>query len=185
MKTIAILASGNGSNAENIIRKVKAKVAFVFSDHRDAKVLGRAKRLKVPYVSFELKDFESKDAYESKLALLLKKENVDLIVLAGYMRILSDRFVKSFPKKIINIHPSLLPEFKGTTHAIREAFQAGVKKSGVTVHYVIPELDSGPVILQEAVPRLKSDTLAQFEKRIHKKEFELYPKAIKEILKCR
>jgi len=190
MKTIAILASGNGSNAENIIRavqskKIKAQIAFVFSNKRDAKVLERAKRLKVPYVAFEMKDFKTREAYEAQLIKFLKLEKVDVIVLAGYMLLLGSAFLRAYKNKIINIHPSLLPSFKGT-HAIQEAFEYGVRVSGVTVHFVEPALDSGPIILQKEVPLQNGEKLQDFEKRIHKVEHELYPKALQLVLdgKC-
>lgn len=190
MKTIAILASGNGSNAENIIRavqsrKIKAHVAFVFSNKRDAKVLDRVKRLKVPYVAFEMKDFKTREVYEAQLIKLLKLEKVDVIILAGYMLLLGDAFTKAFKNRILNIHPSLLPSFKGT-HAIQEAYEYGVRVSGVTVHFVEPALDSGPIILQKEVVIKDGESLQSFEKRIHEVEYELYPKALQLVLdgKC-
>ncbi|MBI4970683.1 MAG: phosphoribosylglycinamide formyltransferase [Candidatus Omnitrophica bacterium] len=190
MKTIAILASGNGTNAENIARaiqkkKVKASLALIFSNKRDAKVLDRAKKLNVPYVSFEVKDFESREAYESQLIKLLQAEKVDVIVLAGYMLLVGDAFIQAFKNRILNIHPSLLPAFKGT-HAIQEAYDYGVRVSGVTVHFVEPALDSGPIILQKEVPLRDGESVQDFESRIHKVEYELYPKALQLVVsdKC-
>lgn len=191
LKTIAILASGNGTNAENLIRhiragKVKARVAFIFSDRRQARVLERAKRLGVPFISFEPKEFSSKEEYESKLIEIIKKDKVDVIVLAGYMRLLTDQFVRQFRNRILNIHPSLLPAFKGT-QAIHEAYEYGVRVSGVTVHFVAPEVDSGAIIQQKEVPLRDGETLEHFEQRIHEMEYELYPKALNLVLKgkCR
>lgn len=190
-KTIAILASGNGTNAENIIRqiqkgKVKARLAFVFSNRRDAKVIQRAKNLKAPYISFEVKDFKDRKEYESQLLKLLKKEKVEVIVLAGYMLLLGDEFIRTYKNRILNIHPSLLPAFKGT-QAIQDAYNYGVRVSGVTVHFVAPEMDSGPIVLQKEVPLLNGESVQEFEKRIHEAEYELYPKALQLVLdgKCR
>ncbi len=190
MKTIAILASGNGTNAENIVRaiqkgKVKAKLAFIFSNKTDAKVLDRARKLKAPYVAFEVKEFKSRQEYEKTLLALLRKEKVDVIVLAGYMLLLGDDFVRTYKNRILNIHPSLLPAFKGT-HAIQDAYSYGVRVSGVTVHFVEPALDSGPIILQKEVPLRNGEKLKDFEKRIHEVEYELYPRALKLVLegKC-
>ena len=186
MKTIAILASGNGTNAENLVRaiqkrKIKARLAFIFSNRKDAQVLSRAKRLKVPYISFEAQDFKSREAYEKELMKLLKKDKVDVIVLAGYMLLLGDAFIRTYKNRIINIHPSLLPAFKGT-HAIRDAYDYGVRVSGVTVHFVQPALDSGPIILQKEVPMIDGEAVRNFEKRIHQMEYELYPKALQLVL---
>ncbi|MBI4398083.1 MAG: phosphoribosylglycinamide formyltransferase [Candidatus Omnitrophica bacterium] len=186
LPAIAILASGNGSNAENIIRaveakKLRARIAFVFSNKRTAKVLDRARCLGVPYVSFEVKDFKSRAEYERALLLFLKKERVDFIILAGYMLLLGNPFTRKYKNRIVNIRPSLLPAFKGT-HAIRDAHEYGVRVSGVTVHYVVPELDSGPIILQQAVTLRPGESLHSFEKRIHQAEYELYPEALKKVL---
>ncbi len=190
LKNIAILASGNGTNAENIIRSIKkgrirANLAFVFSNKKQAKVLERAKQLNVPYVSFGIKDFASRKQYDLKLLELLKKSKVDLIVLAGYMLLLDDKFFKYYKNQIINIHPSLLPAFKGT-QAIRDAYDYGCRVSGVTVHFVEPDLDSGPVILQKEVPIRNGESMQEFEKNIHQTEYELYPKALNLVLngKC-
>jgi len=182
-KTLVILASGNGSNAENIIRhiqrgRINAKIAFVFSDNRKAKVLARAKRLKVPYISFDPKEFQSRKKYHETLIQLMKREKVDCIALAGYMRILADDFVKKFKHKLINIHPSLLPAFKGV-NSIQRAYDYGVRVSGATVHFVIPEIDSGPIILQKEVVLRNGESLSSFEKRIHQAEYEIFPKALK------
>jgi len=191
IKTICILASGNGSNAENLIiniekGKVSADVGFVFSDHRDAAVLNRAKKLKVSYISFEPEEFKTRKAYEKALIQLVSQEKIDYVVLAGYMRVLSDTFVKTFRNRIINIHPSLLPAFKGVK-SIERAFNYGVRLSGVSVHFVVPEVDSGPLILQKEVALLQTDTLKQFEKKIHKAEYAIFPKALNLVLngKCK
>lgn len=189
MKTIAILASGSGTNAENLVRaiqkrKVKARVAFIFSSRRDAPVLERARRLQVPYISFEPKEFPSREVYEDQLLKVLKKEKVEMIVLAGYMLLLGEKFVRAYKNRILNIHPSLLPAFKGT-HAIQEAYDYGVRVSGVTVHFVDPALDSGPIILQKEVPLASGESVKDFEKRIHQVEYKLYPKALRLVLSGR
>jgi len=186
LKTIAILASGNGSNAENIVkavktRKLKAHIALIFSDKRKAKVLKRAEKLNIPYVSFEPKDFKSKKEYEKVLIKLLKAEKIDYVVLAGYMQILSKEFISAYKNRIINIHPSLLPAFKGA-EAIKDAYQYGVRVSGATVHFVVPEVDSGPIILQKTVEIKKGESLARFEDKIHKAEYEILPQALRLVL---
>jgi phosphoribosylglycinamide formyltransferase-1 len=116
--------------------------------------------------------------FEEKIIKILKAEKIDLIVLAGFMRILSSDFIRQYKFKILNIHPALLPAFKGA-HAIKDAFAYGVKVTGVTVHFVDGELDHGPIILQEVLKISKRDTLKSLEKKIHKVEHKIYPKAIR------
>lgn len=180
---IAVLASGNGSNFEAIVkavkkRQIKARLKLLITDKNNAFVRTRARRNKIKDVFIDPSKFKSRIAYDKKIAKLLKNEKIDLIVLAGFMRILSEQFVKKFRNKIINIHPALLPAFKGEG-AIERAFKHGCKITGVTVHFVDEKVDNGPIILQEAVKIKNNMNLTTLEKEIHKVEHKLYPQAIK------
>ena len=180
MKKIAVLASGNGSNFQAIAESLP--VDLVFSDHRDAHVLERAKNLGVEAVAFELKEFDNKAAYEAALVQLLEEHEIDLVVLAGYMKIVHETFLKAYQGRLINIHPAYLPEFPGA-HGIEDAWNAGVAESGVTIHWVNEEVDGGQIIIQERVPRLETDTIETFEERIHQVEHRLYPQVVADLAK--
>ena len=132
-------------------------------------------------MSFQQKAFENKTAFETAMINALKEENVDLVILAGYMRVLGDEFIDAFEGQIVNIHPSLLPDFKGL-HPQRQALEAGVKKAGCTVHFVDKTLDGGPIIDQAVVDVLDDDTEESLSSRILEKEHVLYPHAIQTIL---
>lgn len=178
----AVLASGNGSNLEAIInavkdKKIKATLAVVISDKPNAFALERARKAGIEAVFINPKDFNGREAFDSAVIAKLKGSSVDFVVLAGFMRILSPLFIKAFENKILNVHPALLPAFKGA-HAIRDAFLSGVKLTGVTVHFVDEEIDHGAIILQEAVEIEPGDTLEKLEERIHKTEHKIYPKAV-------
>ncbi|MEW4354887.1 phosphoribosylglycinamide formyltransferase [Streptococcus pneumoniae] len=179
MKKIAVFASGNGSNFQVIAEQFP--VEFVFSDHRDAYVLERAKNLCVTAYAFELKEFENKVAYETAIVELLDKHAVDFVVLAGYMKIVADTLLARYEGRMINIHPAYLPEFPGA-HGIEDAWNAGVSQSGVTIHWVDSGVDSGQIIRQERVPIRATDTLESFEERIHAMEYQLYPEVIRELI---
>lgn len=174
-KKIAVFASGGGSNFQVIAEQFP--VEFVFSDKRAAYVLERAQNLEVPSYTFELKEFENKVAYEMALVELLDKHDIDLVVLAGYMKIVSETLLSTYEGRIINIHPAYLPEFPGA-HGIEDAWKSGVDQSGVTVHYVDSGVDTGKIIQQVRVPRLPNDTLELFEARIHEAEYKLYPSVL-------
>ncbi len=183
---VAILASGNGSNFEALAHQFQAgllpgELAFVFSDHHDAYVLERAQRLNVRAFSFEVKEFENKAAYEEALLQLLQEQEIDLIVLAGYMRIIGQSLLSYYSNRILNIHPSLLPSFPGL-HGIKDAYEYGVKVTGVTVHLVDDGVDTGPIIAQEPVMILPEDTLETLEEKIHQTEHRLYPKVLRDVL---
>ncbi|EHJ52952.1 phosphoribosylglycinamide formyltransferase [Streptococcus macacae] len=178
-KKIAVFASGNGSNFQVIAEQFP--VAFVFSDHRGVYVLERAKNLDVKSYAFELKEFASKAAYEQAIVDLLDRHQIDLICLAGYMKIVGSTLLAAYQGRIINIHPAYLPEFPGA-HAIEDAWNAGVNQSGVTIHWVDSGVDTGKIIKQVRVPRLPDDTIESFEERIHKHEYQLYPRVIKELI---
>ena len=181
--SIVVLLSGSGTNLQAImdagnpfIDEGRINVKFVMSDRHDAYGLTRAKEKKIPTVSQPRLNL-----LEKEVTKLCKANKVELIVLAGFMRLLTPGFVKKWKGKIINIHPSLLPSFKGA-HAIKKAYDYGVKYTGVTVHYVDKGMDTGSIITQEVVPIKKSDTLASLEEKIHKVEHKLYPNTIRELL---
>jgi len=189
IKNIAILASGNGTNFEAIAKSVKrgyirANLKLLITDKKDAYVRVRAKKIGVLDLFIDPKKFKNRLDFERELIKILKKENIDLIVLAGFMRILSKEFVETFKNKILNIHPAILPAFKGT-NAIERTFKYGCKVSGVTVHFVDENVDSGPIILQDIVRINDKMSLKEFEEKIHKLEHKLYPKAIKLFLENR
>ena len=177
-KKIAVFASGNGSNVQVIAEQFP--VEFVFSDHRDAYVLERAKNLGVASHAFELKEFDNKVAYEEAIVHLLNEHQIDLVCLAGYMKIVGPTLLAAYEGRIINIHPAYLPEFPGA-HGIEDAWQAGVSESGVTIHWVDSGVDTGKIIQQVRVPRLADDTIESFEERIHAAEYQLYPQVLESL----
>jgi len=183
MKKLAIFVSGSGTNMENLILKIRAQKlpyepAVVICDKPGAKALERAANLGVKTELVDRKLFASKELFEKAIVEKLLASSVELIALAGFMRILSAEFVTQFQGRLINIHPSYLPNFVGG-HAIQDAFEAKVKETGVTVHHVVAEVDAGPIIIQRKVPILPQDTLETLEARIHALEYELYPEALK------
>ncbi len=178
MKKIAVFASGNGSNFQVIAEQFPVDV--VFSDHRDAYVLERAEKLGVTAHTFELKEFDNKVAYEEAIVALLEQYDIDLVCLAGYMKIVGPTLLAAYEGRIINIHPAYLPEFPGA-HGIEDAWEAGVDQSGVTIHWVDSGVDTGKVIKQVRVPRLADDTIESFEARIHEAEYQLYPEVLEEL----
>jgi phosphoribosylglycinamide formyltransferase-1 len=182
MINIGVLASGRGTNLQAIIKAIKegkigGRISIVISDNRDAFVLERAKQnnIETEYINF--KNFKNRNDYDKKIIECLKEKDVDLVVLAGYMRILSSYFIKMYKNKIINIHPALLPSFPGL-HVQKKAIDHGVKVSGCTVHFVDEGLDSGPIIIQRAVEVKEGDTEETLTKRILKEEHQIYPRAI-------
>ncbi|WP_438838881.1 phosphoribosylglycinamide formyltransferase [Streptococcus pluranimalium] len=178
MKRIAVFASGSGSNFQVIAEQFP--VEFVFSDHRDAFMLERAQNLGVTSYAFELKEFENKVVYEEAIVELLDQHEIDLVCLAGYMKIVGPILLSAYEGRIINIHPAYLPEFPGA-HGIQDAWEAGVDESGVTIHWVDSGVDTGQIIKQVRVPRLPDDTFETFEARIHEAEYKLYPKVLREL----
>ncbi|MDD5136531.1 MAG: phosphoribosylglycinamide formyltransferase, partial [Candidatus Omnitrophica bacterium] len=159
---IAVLCSGNGSNLQAIIDKVldgyiPAKIALVVSDNKSAFALERAKKAGVETLVLDPGDFDGREAFDREVIKNLRKKKIGLVVLAGYMRLLSGHFIKEYKDKIVNIHPALLPSFKGT-HGIRDALEHGVKVTGPTVHFVDEKLDNGAIILQKAVEVKDADT---------------------------
>ena len=179
----AVLCSGFGSNLQALLdaekkRLLKAEISLVLSDKPNAYALVRANRAKKMAVLLEAKGFASREDYDQAVLKILKKSGIDLVILAGFMRILSESFVNALPGRILNVHPALLPSFKGT-HAIRDAYDHGARMTGVTVHFVTPVLDDGPIILQEAVRIEVKDTEKTLAQKIHKIEHKLYPKAVR------
>lgn len=182
---VAIFASGSGSNFEAIVQGVQRgdlalEIVLLFCDQPDAYVIERAKKLNIPVKAFSPKEFSDRGTYEVEIIRILASCEVEFIVLAGYMRLIGSGLLGAYPQKIINIHPSLLPAFPGL-HGIRDAFEAGVSKTGVTIHYIDEGIDTGPIIAQEEVTILPEDDLATLEKRIHQVEHRLYVEVLKKL----
>ncbi|MDR4927948.1 MULTISPECIES: phosphoribosylglycinamide formyltransferase [Peribacillus] len=185
MKRLAVFASGNGSNFQSIaeaikIGKLEAEICLVVCDREDAYVLERAKLENIDSFSFSAKNYSNKTVYESEILEKLRQYEIEFIILAGYMRLIGPTLLQKYSQRIVNIHPSLLPSFPGKD-AIGQAFDAGVKETGVTVHYVDDGMDTGPVIAQKAVPILEGDTKDILQKRIQEMEHDLYPSVLQEL----
>lgn len=179
---IAVFASGNGSNFQEIVDQVRegklgARIGLLVCDRPNAYVVERAHQAEVEVFAFRPKDYPSREAYEEVIREHLIARQIDLVVLAGYMRLLTDVLVKPYEGRMINIHPSLLPAFPGTK-GIRDAYDYGVKVTGCTVHFVDSGMDTGPIIAQTAVPIEEGDTLESLEEKIHTAERCLYPQVI-------
>ena len=182
---LAVLVSGRGSNLQAIMdsidrEELDAHLSIVISNTKDAIALKRAEKHGIKTIFIDPSNYLSSKEYDKALVLKLKEFSVDLICLAGYMRILGEEVIQTFEKKIINIHPSLLPAFPGM-NAQKQAINHGVKFSGCTVHFVDFGVDSGPIILQTVVPVYDNDDEKSLSKRILEQEHYLYPKAIKMI----
>ncbi|HIX83418.1 MAG TPA: phosphoribosylglycinamide formyltransferase [Candidatus Megamonas gallistercoris] len=179
---LGVLASGRGSDLQSIIDavatgQIKAKIGVVLTDKPNVMALERAKKAGIPAICIDRKQCADRDEFEHKLVDELKKHGVTLVILAGFMRILSPYFVNEFKNCIMNIHPSLLPSFGGA-HAHRDVLAYGVKVSGCTVHFVDEGMDSGPIIMQKAVPVLDDDTEETLAARVLEQEHIIYPKVI-------
>ena len=179
---LGVLCSGRGTNLQSILAAVEsgdisAPVGVVLTDKPDAKALERAEKAGIPHFCVDRKQYADKQTFEEALVEKLREHGVTLVILAGFMRILSPYFVHAFPGRILNIHPSLLPSFGGA-HAHRDVLAYGVKVSGCTIHFVDEGMDSGPIILQTAVPVLDSDDEDTLAARVLEQEHKLYPKAI-------
>lgn len=180
---LGVLASGNGTNLEAIAAAIDAgelpaEIAIVISDRHDAFVLERARRLELANRHIDPSCFESRLHFDREVISTLNSADVDLVVLAGYMRIVGHEMVAAFRNRIMNIHPSLLPSFPGV-HGVRDALEHGSKVSGVTVHFVDEGLDTGPIIIQEVVPVMEGDDEQVLHERIHQVEYKAYPHAIR------
>ena len=185
-RNIGVLISGRGSNLQAIIDAIRdgrleARLAIVISNRADAHGLERARAAGIDTLVRDHKAWPSREAYESVLVEDLRTRNVDLVCLAGFMRLLGATFVSAFPDRILNIHPALLPSFPGL-HAQRQAVEHGVKISGATVHFVTTDLDAGPIVLQSFVPVFDTDTEDTLSARILEAEHRIYPEAIGRIL---
>ena len=183
MLTLGVLASGRGSNFQSIIDNIesgylKAAIAVLISDNSDAYALERAKKHKIEPLVLKPKDFADKNAYYSLIVDEMKKRDIELVILAGFMRVIGKPLIDQFRNKIMNIHPALLPSFPGL-HGQKQAVEYGVKISGCTVHYVDEGMDTGPIIIQAAVPSYHDDTEATLSERILKQEHKIFPYAIK------
>lgn len=176
---IAIFSSGSGSNFEAVVKAniPNVEVSFLFCNMKDAYVLERAKNLSIESIFLSHKDYDSRKEFETEIISRIEKYNVQLIVLAGFKRILSPFFTSHYEKKVINLHPSILPAFTGL-HAPRQAVDYGAKYSGCTVHYVDEGVDTGPIITQGIVEIEDEDTEETLIEKIHKKEHEILPRAI-------
>ena len=179
---IAILASGDGSNFQELIdlsksNKFDIDIRILITNKSDAGCILRAKKSNIPYKIIKTADYENVEYFEKELINTIKKQEIELIVMAGWMKIMSSKFVNRFKNKIINIHPSLLPSFKGN-NAIEEAITYGSKITGCSVHFVEPEVDSGELIMQAALSITKEDNIESITKKIHFLEHKILPLSI-------
>ncbi len=179
---LGVLISGSGSNLQSIIDHIEkgsinAVIKIVISNNPDAYGLIRAKKHGLPVLIFKHENFKTREDFDLELIQAFKNSNVELVVLAGFMRILTSAFLREFPKRIINIHPALLPAFPGT-HVQKKALEYGVKFSGCTVHFVDEGVDTGPIIIQSVLPVQDDDTEETLAARILKEEHRIYPQAI-------
>ena len=191
MKNIVILISGGGSNMAAIVKTAKnqnwattlnARVAAVISNRADATGLQWAKERSISTASLDHKAFDSREAFDQALTQQIDAYNPSLVVLAGFMRILTPAFVAHYTGRLINIHPSLLPAFTGM-HTHQRAIDAGCKFAGATVHQVTPELDAGPILAQAVVPVLDTDTAATLAQKVLLQEHLIYPQAVASLIK--
>lgn len=183
MTNIAVLASGRGSNLQAVIDSIengylKARITVVISDAGDAHALERARKHGIEAVFINPEQFESKELYEEEVLNSLREHGADLVLLAGYMRIVGKKLLSEYKNRMLNIHPALLPAFPGL-HAQRQAFEHGVKVAGCTVHFVDGSLDGGPIILQRCVEVKEDDTPETLADRILVQEHKIYPEAVK------
>lgn len=187
MKNICVFASGNGTNFEAIVDAVNngiikdAKVVMLIVDRKNAYAIERAKRLNIEYRYVNVTKFATREEYEREIVSIISPLNIDLICLAGYMKIITNVLLDAYSDKIINIHPALLPSFKGA-HGISDAFNYGCKVFGVTIHHVSSELDGGKIIAQKAIEYYGND-MDELEGKIHDIEHVLYPEVINKLLK--
>jgi len=180
---LGVLVSGSGSNLQSIIDNIEkgnlpARIRIILSNNPGAFALERARNHGIPCAVIDHGGFVSREDYDRKLVDTLRAHDVDLVVLAGFMRVLTPFFLRAFPLRVMNIHPALLPSFPGT-HGQKKAFDYGVKFSGCTVHFADEGVDTGPIIIQAVVPVYDEDTEETLSRRILKEEHRIYPKAIK------
>jgi len=180
---IGVLVSGSGSNLQSILDacaagKIKARVACVISNREDAYGLERARLAGIPALHLDHRAHSGRESYDEALVATLREFDVELVALAGFMRIITPVLLDAFPMAVMNIHPALLPAFPGL-HAQRQALEYGAKVAGCTVHFVDPGTDTGPIITQAAVPLMEGDTEQTLSARIQKEEHRIYPEAIR------
>lgn len=183
---VAIFASGTGSNFEAIadnqrLQQAGLEIVQLVCDRPQAAVIEKAHRREVPVSVLAPRQFENRQAYEQAVVAQLAPLVIDYIILAGYMRIITPILLGTYPQRIINIHPALLPDFPGI-HGIEDAYRAKVSETGVTVHYIDEGVDTGPIIAQATVPVKPNDTLATLEARVHAVEHQLYPAVIYDLV---
>ena len=179
---LGVMASGSGSNFEAIAAAIvsgslNAEIVVMIYNNPEAKVLERSQQLGIPAVLLNHRNYESREALDGAIVAILREYEATWVVMAGWMRIVTPVLIEAFPRRILNIHPSLLPSFKGGK-AIEQAFASGVKITGCTVHYVVQEVDSGSIVMQAAVPIVTGDQLWDLQQRIQVQEHRIYPKAI-------
>lgn len=189
MTRFGVLISGSGTNLQSVLDacaagEIAGEVVVVISNKGDAFGLERARRAGVPALHIDPRAFETRDAYDHALRDLLQAHEADYVVMAGYMKLLGTEVLGAFPNRVVNLHPALLPSFPGA-HGIQEAFDHGVKVTGVTVHFANEVFDEGPIIAQEAVPVLEDDTVETLEARIHEVEHRLLPAVLAAIAEGR
>lgn len=187
MRKIAIFASGTGSNFDAIVEaieagKIPATVELMVCDKVGAKVIDKAKAKNIETLVFTAKEFASKAEYEAMLVNALKEKGVEWLILAGFMRLLGPTLLEAYPHKIINIHPSLLPKYKGID-AVERAVEAGDREIGVSIHYVDEGMDTGELIAQESISLTGEERLDEVKTMIHKVEHQLYPATLAKLLK--
>ena len=181
---IAVLASGSGTNLQALIDQLHhdensgVKIAVVISDRRKAYALTRAKEAGIPTHVVRARDFPDRDAFDAEISKILDKCEVELIVLAGFMKLFQPAFVRKYRNRIVNIHPSLLPAFPGA-HSVPDTLAYGAKVSGITVFFIDEGVDTGPIIAQAAVPIFDDDDEESLFKRIHTEEHKLYPQVVR------
>ena len=182
MVNVAVFASGSGTNFENIVRSniENCNIKLLIVDNKDAYAIKRSEALNIPCYVFIQKELGGKKPYEEAILEVLKANDIDMIILAGYMRFISDVLLNAYPNKIINIHPAYLPDCPGA-HGIHDSFVSGKGFGGVTVHYVDNGVDTGPIIKQEKIMIEKDWDEAEFEKHVHELEYKLYPEVIRKL----
>ena len=179
---LGVLVSGSGSNLQAIIDNIEkglldGVIKIIISNNADAYALVRAKKHNIPFVIINHSDFDNREDFDRKMIDVLKSFSVELVVMAGFMRLLTPLFLNAFPMKIMNIHPAILPSFPGI-HAQKRAADYGVRFSGCTVHFADEGVDSGPIIIQAVVPAYDDDTDDALAARILKEEHRIYPQAV-------
>ncbi|MBE9168195.1 phosphoribosylglycinamide formyltransferase [Pleurocapsales cyanobacterium LEGE 06147] len=179
---LGIMASGSGTNFEAIVRaidkgKLKAEIKVLIYNNREAKVRSRAEKWQIPAVLLDHREYKQREALDRAIVATLKEYGVEWVVMAGWMRVVTGVLLDAFPNRVINIHPSLLPSFRGI-RAVEQALRAKVKIAGCTVHLVTSEVDSGPILIQAAVPILPDDTAETLHARIQVQEHKILPQAI-------